>query len=54
MNSLQHQEAEEVFKAALKIDPNSEQARECLKVLEAMKKGLEMGGDVSGEAPKSV
>jgi len=50
MNSLQHKEAEEVFKAALKLDPNSEQAKECLKVLEAINQGF----DASSEGPKLV
>lgn len=44
MNSLQHAEAETVFKKALKLNPKSEQARECLAVLEAMKGGLDMAG----------
>ena len=42
MNSLQHKKAEDVFKEALKINPNSEQARECLKVLEVIRKSKNM------------
>lgn len=44
MNSMQHEQAELVFKKALQIDPQSEQASECLAVLEAMKGGLDMAG----------
>ncbi len=40
MNSIQYEKAEEVLKMALKIDPNSDQARECLKVLEALKSSM--------------
>lgn len=46
MNSMQHEEAETVFRKALKLDPSSEQARECIAVLEAMKGGLDMAGGV--------
>ena len=46
MNSLQHQQAEKVFKKALELDPNSNQAKECLAVLKAMRDGLDtLGGE---------
>ncbi len=53
MNSMQPEEAEDVFKKALQIDPKSEQARECLAVLEAMKGGLDMAGGLD-EAPNKT
>lgn len=49
MNSLQHDQAEKVFKKALELDPNSDQAKECLAVLEAMKSGLDMAGGTSDQ-----
>ncbi len=40
MNSQQFDGAEETFNDALKIDPNSEQAKECLMMLAMLKGGL--------------
>lgn len=54
MNSMQPTEAEMVFKKALQIDPKSEQARECLAVLEAMKGGLDMAGGLDETPPKMI
>ena len=54
MNSMQHAEAEGVFRKALQIDPKSEQARECLAVLEAMKGGLDMAGGLDESSSKTV
>ena len=54
MNSMQPAEAEAVFKKALQIDPRSEQAKECLAVLEAMKGGLDMAGGFDDSSPKTV
>jgi len=54
MNSMQPTEAETVFKKALQIDPKSEQARECLAVLEAMKGGLDMAGGLDETPPRTV
>lgn len=54
MNSMQPTEAEMVFKKALQIDPKSEQARECLVVLEAMKGGLDMAGGLDETPPKII
>jgi len=54
MNSMQHEEAEVVFRKALKLDPSSEQARECIAVLEAMKGGLDMAGGSEDSSSKLV
>lgn len=53
MNSFQYPRAEETFKLALKVDPNSTQAMECMRVLNSMKSSKSLRPGASSQVRRS-